>query len=91
MASTGTGTQRTLDPDRVVTWLASTFARRNGDGVLVGVGEDDCGVIRIGETIAVLSTDFINATPIETSNLLSQCHVGRFHKSKHLGLLRLER
>jgi len=55
---------KTLDPDAVVSWLTSSF---NGNGrkwLLAGVGEDDCGVIRIGDTFVVLSVDFLNATPI---------------------------
>ena len=55
---------RTLDPDAIVPWLASTFRRNGGFGVLAGVGEDDCGVVRLGRTLAVLSADFLNATPI---------------------------
>jgi thiamine-monophosphate kinase len=55
---------KTLDPDTVIPWLTSIFSRANGKGVIAGVGEDDCGVIQLGRTIGVLSTDFLNATPI---------------------------
>jgi hypothetical protein len=53
-----------LDPDRVVPWLAATFKRSGWKGLVAGVGDDDCGVIQLEETIAVLSADFLNATPI---------------------------
>jgi thiamine-monophosphate kinase len=53
-----------LDPDKVVPWLASAFKLSGRRDVIAGVADDDCGVIQIGKTIAVLSTDFLNATPI---------------------------
>lgn len=56
--------EKALDPDTIVPWLASAFPRRTSPHVVSGVGEDDCGVVRLGNTIAVLSTDFLNATPI---------------------------
>jgi thiamine-monophosphate kinase len=55
---------RALDPDAVIPWLASAFRRGVGKNVLAGVADDDCGVIQLGKTIAVLSVDFLNATPI---------------------------
>jgi thiamine-monophosphate kinase len=56
--------RKELDPDAVVPWLASTFHRSGWRGLLAGVGEDDCGIVQLGKTIAVLSVDFLNATPI---------------------------
>ena len=53
-----------LDPDRVVPWLALVFKVKGQRHVIAGVADDDCGVIDAGKTIAVLSTDFLNATPI---------------------------
>ncbi len=61
MASLG---DKTLNPDAVVSWLASNFKRNGWSGVLAGVAEDDCGVIKFGGAFAVLSVDFLNATPI---------------------------
>jgi hypothetical protein len=55
---------KTLDPDTIIPWLTTAFPRNRWRGLLAGAGEDDCGVIRLGATIAVLSTDFLNATPI---------------------------
>jgi thiamine-monophosphate kinase len=57
-------TRKYLDPDAVVPWLTSTFEGRGLKGLIAGVGEDDCGIIQLGGTIAVLSVDFLNATPI---------------------------
>jgi thiamine-monophosphate kinase len=56
--------ERTLDPDTIVPWLASALPRRGWLGLLAGVAEDDCGVVQLGRTLAVLSADFLNATPI---------------------------
>jgi len=53
-----------LNPDALVPWLASTFKRTGWRGLLAGVGEDDCGVIQLGNSIAIISADFLNATPI---------------------------
>ena len=53
-----------LDPDSVVSWLASAFKVAGRKNVIAGVADDDCGVIETEESIAVLSTDFLNATPI---------------------------
>ena len=69
---------RALDPDAVIPWLASAFRRKVGNNVLAGVAEDDCGVIQLGSTIAVLSVDFLNATPIaEQLNLGGDRTLGR--------------
>jgi thiamine-monophosphate kinase len=67
-----------LNPDSVVPWLTSAFRRKDWRELLAGVGEDDCGVIRLGRTIAVLSVDFLNATPIvEQLGLGGERAVGR--------------
>jgi thiamine-monophosphate kinase len=60
----GNSRRKSLDPDAIVPWLASIFRRTGRRGLLAGVGEDDCGVIRLGRTVAVLSVDFLNSTPI---------------------------
>lgn len=56
--------RKTLDPDTVVPWLTSTFNAGGRSGLIAGVGEDDCGVIKVGKSILVISADFLNATPI---------------------------
>jgi thiamine-monophosphate kinase len=52
-----------LSPQVAIAWLTSTF-RREARSVIAGVGEDDCGVISIGESLVVVTADFLNATPI---------------------------
>jgi len=46
--------------------------------IVAGVGEDDCGVIRLGRTLLVVSVDFVNATPIaEQLGLGAERVIGR--------------
>ena len=67
-----------LDPDGVVSWLASALKVQDRKDVLAGVADDDCGVIETGRSIAVLSADFLNATPIaEQLGLCSERGLGR--------------
>lgn len=69
---------KSLDPDTVVPWLASTFKAHGQPGLIAGVGEDDCGVIQIGNSVLVVSADFLNATPIaEQLNLGGERVLGR--------------
>src|SRR5437879_1097716 len=69
---------RALDPDSIVPWLMAVLNRRHTTGVVAGVGDDDCGVIRFGKTLAVVSVDFVNATPIaEQLRLGSEQAIGR--------------
>jgi len=56
--------QRALDPDASVAWLAAALGRGRWRRVLAGVADDDCAVVRLGREIAVISVDFLNATPI---------------------------
>jgi thiamine-monophosphate kinase len=67
-----------LNPDSVVPWLTATLRKHDWKGLLAGVGEDDCGVIQIGNRYAVLSVDFVNATPIaEQLGLAEERALGR--------------
>jgi thiamine-monophosphate kinase len=69
---------KVLNPDSVIPWLTANFSRNDWKGLLAGVGEDDCGVIQIGNTYAVLSVDFVNATPIaEQLGLAGERVLGR--------------
>jgi thiamine-monophosphate kinase len=69
---------KSLDPDEIVPWLASSFKRDGWKGLLAGVGEDDCGVMQLGDTCVILSVDFLNATPIaEQLNLGGERVLGR--------------
>lgn len=54
---------RALEPDHIIGWLSSVFRTRSRE-VLAGVGEDDCGVLKLGTATVVISADFLNATPI---------------------------
>src|SRR5687768_11989743 len=56
---------RVLDPDEMPARLATLFTSENGGiDVLAGVGMDDCAVLRWGNELLVLSTDYLNARPI---------------------------
>ena len=52
-----------LNPDAIIPWLGKSFG---GDAAkaIAGVAQDDCGVIRLGDTIVVVTADFLNASPI---------------------------
>lgn len=56
--------QRALDPDASVAWLAALLSSERWHRVLAGVADDDCAVVKLGRDIAVMSLDFLNATPI---------------------------
>ena len=66
-----------LNPDDVIQWLRRTF-RRDGRQALAGVAQDDCGVLRMDDSIVVVSADFLNATPIaEQTSLGDERTLGR--------------
>ena len=54
----------TLDPDDAHEWLAELFSLADHDLVIAGVNEDDCAVLQWDESILVLTTDFLNTSPI---------------------------
>ncbi len=53
-----------LDPDAVPPFIARLADRRNYGDVLAGVNDDDCAVLRVGESLVVVTTDFLNSRPI---------------------------
>ena len=70
--------QQALDPDTIVPWLAALLNRPRPRGVVAGVADDDCGVIRFGKTLVIVSVDFVNATPIvEQLRLGAERAIGR--------------
>src|SRR5450759_3739949 len=54
---------RYLNPDEEVLKFPRVFPA-SSDRVLAGAGQDDCGIIRLGHEIVVISTDYVNAHPI---------------------------
>lgn len=58
-------TDRLLDPDAMPAWLAQRAGEfQSPEYVVAGIDADDCAVIALGESIVVISTDFLNASPI---------------------------
>ena len=53
----------TLKPDDEIPWLRTLF-RAVDPNVVAGVADDDCGTFRVGNAFLVLSTDFLNVSPI---------------------------
>jgi thiamine-monophosphate kinase len=65
-----------FDPDNAQEWLAQMFPPIGN--VIAGVGADDCGVIKMGHSYLVISTDFINARPISVEfGLADRSALGR--------------
>lgn len=55
---------RILDPDDAHGWLAKLFSLPTRDVVLAGVNDDDCAVMQWDDSLLILTTDFLNASPI---------------------------
>ena len=73
----GSTTGRPLNPDDAIQWLRTTFRSVDPD-VIAGVADDDCGVLRLGRTLVVVTADFLNATPIaEQTGLGNERTLGR--------------
>ncbi|OWY71618.1 hypothetical protein B7486_08010 [cyanobacterium TDX16] len=53
-----------LDPDSVGPWLAKYFRGCAARGLVAGIDDDDCAVMRWHHSLLVVTTDFLNATPI---------------------------
>jgi thiamine-monophosphate kinase len=51
-----------LDPDEMPPWLATVWPPRNG--VSAGINDDDCAVLELSGRHLVVTTDFLNASPI---------------------------
>ena len=58
-------TSQPLDPDEMPVSLATLFGSGAGR-VLAGVNDDDCAVLKWGDEILVVTTDFLNSRPIVT-------------------------
>jgi thiamine-monophosphate kinase len=58
---------KTLDPDDVPEWLAKCWPVASSDPfVIAGVNDDDCAVLQWDEALLVVTTDYLNASPIAT-------------------------
>jgi thiamine monophosphate kinase len=55
---------RSLDPDDVVAWLGKLWPSSGHPEIVAGVDEDDCAVLSLKEQLLVVTTDFLNASPI---------------------------
>lgn len=54
-----------LDPDKMPTWLMHEFIDTSEDSaVIYGINEDDCAILQLGNEQFVITTDFLNASPI---------------------------
>ncbi len=51
---------RELGERKIISIISSIFSRN--DGVIYGIGEDDCAIIRLGEEIIALTTDTVRET-----------------------------
>lgn len=45
-------------------WLKSIWQRKNFENVIAGIDDDDCAVLNLNEEQIVISTDYLNASPI---------------------------
>lgn len=69
---------RMLDPDDAPDWLARLFSIADHDFVIAGVNDDDCAVVQWDESLLVVSTDFLNASPIAVQlEIATQEDLGR--------------
>src|SRR6266851_8216130 len=54
-----------LDPDEMPRWIAGLWPYgRRPSGIVAGVNDDDCAVVRWDCRYLVATTDFLNAKPI---------------------------
>jgi thiamine-monophosphate kinase len=54
-----------LDPDAMASWLADLWREsKRGRNVTTTIDQDDCAVLRFGNSNIVLTMDFLNASPI---------------------------
>ncbi len=54
-----------LDPDAMPSWLAKLFpCAQASTRIVAGVNDDDCAVVRLGDKLLVITTDYLNANPI---------------------------
>lgn len=54
-----------LDPDAMPEWLARLFGQDSRrQTILAGVNDDDCAVVAVDRKLIVLTSDFLNSSPI---------------------------
>jgi len=74
-------TNSALDPDDAPAWLAMNIGlnRTPGLNVLAGIETDDCAILEAPSPLIVLTTDYVNATPISLQlGLASMSGLGRY-------------
>lgn len=56
---------KTLDPDSMPKWLANLWPIGEiSNGIIAGINDDDCAVLRLKNSLLVITTDYINSCPI---------------------------
>ena len=53
-----------LDVDEMPKWLQSIYKLSDYKNVIAGINDDDCAIIRIGKETLIISSDYLNASPI---------------------------
>ncbi len=54
-----------LDPEAMPSWLATVLqTRHNCSSLIAGVNDDDCAVLQWGCELLVVTTDYVNSSPI---------------------------
>jgi len=56
--------KKPLIPEAQFDWLAKAWIGQLPAYVLSGISDDDCAILRIGRQKLVVTTDFLNASPI---------------------------
>ncbi len=52
-----------FEPDNMPEFLSKKYIYNNSK-IIAGINEDDCAIIKIGESIVVITTDYFNSKPI---------------------------
>ena len=55
-----------LDPDDAPTWISDILCYEDEKNIICSPNQDDCGIINIGNTCIIATTDYLNASPIAT-------------------------
>ncbi|MCX7049899.1 MAG: thiamine-phosphate kinase [Candidatus Sumerlaeota bacterium] len=57
--------QALFDPDTMIPWIAHFFGRNiSSSKIITRIDDDDCAVIKWGDSYLVITTDYLNAHPI---------------------------
>lgn len=57
--------KRPFDPDAMPVWLAKLWpGHAQGARIIAGVNDDDCAVMHWGSELLVITTDFLNSSPM---------------------------